>query len=329
MSKVSEPLPNELFSSWLFRQGAIPRVGKLPLYDLVEIYQDCMQKGDFDPDFDQYSEFVSRSLKQLELSRSDFDSFSQKCSWLIPRYYRGAFCYHCFCDHIQQFKVPTMLAEWCSVFHTVCSIHLVPLLDTPGVYNYKLSMALKLFGYYHAANNIVFKAHSGLEIEAMPALLSVQAYMFRVENSILSEGVDDSKWRLIQLLIRVFLYPRHGIITSLFPKQAINTDTQLFRYNLHVGPLASNVARRRLATLLTGLILDVVEDGDRPIAERYLRSFDQRHHYFDNFSGLGRSANVFTQDRGRQLSTQLIELSRNIYNPHLDGFISGFSGRFR
>lgn len=324
MSNPNEPLPNELFSSWLHRQGAIPRIGKLSLREVTDVYHRCMQQGDFDPDFDRESEFARTCLELMGMSQPDFKGFDTTSSWLIPRYYRGAFCYECFCEHIRQFRLPTMLTDWCSVFRTVCPRHLVPILDTPGKYNYKLNMALKLFGHYHSNSNIVSKESSRMEDGALSALLKVQSLMSEFEMQC-QKGEDDRQWRLIQLIIRVLLYPRHGVVTSLFPKQPVSTDSQLFRYNLNLGPLISQVIRRRVALLLTGLLLNYVDQADRAAAERYLESYDHRHHYFDNMYGLGRSANIFTPERGRQLLSQLLELAQDTESPYLRDFIDGFS----
>ena len=291
----------------------------------MEIYQDCLQNGDFDPDFDLSSEFCKRSLEQVGVPLPNLSTFAPKSTWLIPRYYRGTFCYECFCDHIRSFKLPTMLTEWCSVTQTVCSVHLSPLLDTPGKHNYKLNMAVKIFSHYHARPSVVAFPIVGLTPKVLGAILSVQCFMSNVEASVVSGG--GAEWRLIQLVIRIFLYPRHGILTSFFSKQSISTDTQLFRYNLHLGPLVSQVTRRQLAILLTGWILDVLDETERLEVEQYLQSFDQRHHYFDSAAGLGRFANVFTPEHGRQLIFQLTELSTKIYSPYLTEFIAGFSSR--
>ncbi len=325
MSNPIEPLPNELFSSWLHRQGAIPRIGKLALREVTDVYQRCMQQGDFDPDFDPGSEFTRTCLERIGMSQVDFQCFDTTSSWLIPRYYRGAFCYQCFCEHITNFRLPTMLTEWCYVYHTVCPHHSAPILDTPGRYNYKLNMALKLFGHYHSNPNIVSKEPLGLESGVLSALLAIQSLMSKLEPNFQAGG-NFHQWRLIQLIIRVLLYPRHGVITSLFPKQPVSTDSQQFRYNLNLGPLISQVIRRRLAVLLTGLLLDYVDHADRSAAERYLGSYDQRHHFFDNMYGLGRAANIFTPERGRQLLSQLLELAKDIESPYLRDFVAGFGG---
>lgn len=327
MNRDSHPLQNELYSSWLYRQGAIPRNGKLPLHELTEIYHECMQNCDFDPDFDPNSDFFYRTFEAVEMPWNSQDYFASKSSWLIPRYYRGAFCYLCFCDHIRQFAMPTMLVEWCSVFNTVCPQHSVSLIDTPGKFNYKLNMAIQLFSYYHAPSHLVFRVYSDLDGDLMSVLLSAQSFMSTIETNALREGAY-REWRLIQLIIRILLYPRYGIITSLFPRQAISTDTHPFRYNLHLGPLVSQVACRRLAILLTTLILHVLTNGQRSVVTRYLQSFDKRHYSFEDLSGVGRSANVFTKDHGRLVGAQLIELSRDICSPYLRDFISGFIGRF-
>ena len=328
MNGAIPPVSNELFSSWLHRMGAIPAITNLHIHELVEIYQYCVQKDDFDPDFYLPSEFSDRALKQLDMAGFDLSVFTPKSTWLIPRYYRGAFCYECFCEHIRLFKLPTMLTEWCSVTQTVCPVHVAPLLDTPGKHNYKLNMPVKLFSYYHARPNAVAFPPSTLTPKVINALLSAQSFMSNVEISA-SGGGDDSEWRLIQTIIRILLYPRHGIIASLFPKQSIGTDAQLFRYNLHLGPLISQVTRRQLAVLLTGLILDVLEESERLEAEQYLQSFDQRYYFFDSAAGLGRSANVFTSEHGRQLFVQLTQLSTNNCSPYLAEFIAGFGGRNR
>ncbi|GAB1619842.1 hypothetical protein [Pseudomonas sp. NGC7] len=319
---------NELFTSWLYRQGAIPTDAGRSIDGLLEIYQSCMQRADFDPDFCLPSEFSNIALERLGVRGSDLSMFAPKSSWLIPRYYRGAFCYECFCDHIRSFKLPTMLTEWCSVIQTVCPIHIAPLLDTPGKQSYKLNMAVKIFSYYHAQTSPVEFPHRSLTPKVVGALLSVQAFMSSVEISA-SSGGNNSEWRLIQTIVRIFLYPRYGIIHSLFPRQSIGIDARLFRYNLNLGPLVSSVVRRQLAILLTGLIMDVLAEDERLAVEEYLQSFDRRHYFFDSAAGLGRSSNVFTPEHGSQLLTQLTELSTKIFSPYLTEFIAGFGGRGR
>jgi hypothetical protein len=328
MSGVVPPVLNELFSSWLYRQGANPKITELSASELWEIHRHCLNKGDFDPDFYLPSEFSSRALEQLGVANSDLSIFAPKSTWLIPRYYRGAFCYECFSDHVRLFKLPTMLTEWCSVTQTVCPVHVATLLDTPGMHSYKLNMAVKIFSYYHAQSNVVAHPPPALTPKVINALLSVQSFMSNVEISV-SGGADDSEWRLIQTIIRIFLYPRHGIIASLFPRQSINSEAQSFRYNLHLGPLISQVARRQLAALLTGLIFDVLDESERLAAEHYLQSVDRRYYFFDSIAGLGRSANIFTPEHGRQLFVQLTQLSTKICNPDLAEFIAGFGGRNR
>lgn len=328
MNDVIHPVSNELFTSWLYRQGALPTIADWPINNLLEIYQSSMQYSDFDPDFYLPSGFSSRALARLGMTGSDFSVFAPKSSWLIPRFYRGAFCYECFCDHIRSFKLPTMLTEWCSVVQTVCPIHAAPLFDTPGKQGYKLNMAVKLFSSYHAQPSAVAFPHSTLTPKLAGALLTLQAFMSSIEINA-SRGGDDAEWRLIQTLMRIFLYPRFGIIASLFPKQSIGTDAQLFRYNFHLGPLIGSVVRRQLAVLLTGLILDVLEERERLEAEHYLQSFDRRYYFFDSAAGLGLSANVFTPEHGRQLFVQLTQLSTKIYSPYLAEFIEAFGGRDR
>ncbi|QVI83405.1 hypothetical protein [Pseudomonas viridiflava] len=326
MSVLIMPVQNELFSSWLYRQGAVSIYSDLSIHQLLGMYQCCMQKGDFDPDFNFSSEFSRCALKQLGLVDSDVFFFAPKSTWLMPRYYRGAFCYECFCDHIRSFKLPTMLTEWCSVTQTVCPVHFVSLVDTPGKHNYKLNMAVRLFSDYHSQSSSLAFPHPNLTPQVIDALLSMQLFMSSAEARALDSGCD-SEWRLIQTIMRIFLYPRHGIIASLFPKKSVGAEVQLFRYNLHLGPLTSQVTRRQLAILLMGLVLDVLEDSQRSEAEQYLKFFDQRYYFFNSTAGLGRSANVFIPEHGRSLFAQLVELSTKIRSPYLAEFVAGFGGR--
>lgn len=328
MNALNIPVQNELFSSWLYRQGAVPMCSDLSIHQLMEMYQCCMRNGDFDPDFNFCSEFSRCVLDHLGLANSDISSFAPKSTWLIPRYYRGAFCYECFCDHIRSFKLPTMLTEWCSVTQTVCPVHFGSLVDTPGKHSYKLNMAVRLFSDYHSQSNSLTLPHSTLTPQVTDVLLSIQSFMSSAEARALEGGVD-SEWRLIQTIMRIFLYPRHGIIASLFPTKFVGAEVKLFRYNLHLGPLQSPVTRRQLAILLTGLVLDVLEDSQRSEAEKYLKFFDRRDYFFNSTAGLGRSANVFTPEHGRLLFIQLIELSPKIRSPYLSEFVDGFGGRHR
>lgn len=322
------PVSNELFTSWLYRQGAIPTDAGRPIGDLLAMYQVSMQHADFDPDFCLPNKFSSVALERLGKTNSDLSMFAPKSAWLIPRYYRGAFCYECFCDHIRSFRLPTMLTEWCSVIQTVCPAHAVPLLDTPAKQSYKLNIAVKIFAYYHAQSSPIEFPRATLTPKVFDALLSMQAYMSSVEISASGDG-EDSEWRLIQTIIRILLYPRYGIIHSLFPRQSTSSDARFFRYNFHLGPLISPVMRRQLAILLTGLILNVLEEGERLEAEQYLQSFDRLHYFFDSPAGLGRSANVFTPEHGRQLFVQLMRLSSKFHSPYLAEFIAAFGGRGR
>ncbi|AUG07898.1 hypothetical protein CXQ82_15375 [Pseudomonas sp. S09G 359] len=187
-------------------------------------------------------------------------------------------------------------------------------------------MAVRLFSDYHSQSSFLAFPHPNLTPQVIDALLSIQSFISSVEARALDSGFD-SEWRLIRTIIQIFLYPRHGIIASLFPKKSVGAEVQLFRYNLHLGPLTNPVTRRQLAILLTGLVLDVLEDSQRSEAEQYLKFFDQRYYFFNSTAGLGRSANVFIPEHGRSLFAQLAELSTKIRSPYLAEFVAGFGGR--
>jgi len=333
---ISDLLPykDELFSCWLYRQSLFSKHTPLKTFLLEEIYWGCASEASFDPDFDVMSDFVLQACSILKISESEFSYFFAANTWLLPRAYRLCFCYQCFCDHIKELGHPTCKNTWATVYITACSIHECVLLESTFKKHKSLNLGVNYFKNYYT-NGVRGVMESGgsaaIPDMLMPVLLKIQSHLLEAETM---GNVPENQravgyWEFCKTVLRIFLFPVFGLVhvTGRFGSFPNFSGQVTFLRTLFNGPLTANLQHRRVATMLLGRVLGLIENEDYSFFVDYIQfKCTWRLGDFDPYA-IGRLANVFSLNNAEFVNQVLEHQAKYISCPATDAFVAGFLSR--
>lgn len=325
-----EPIPDEAFSSWVYRQSIFDKHTCYPLHEVVECFTRSSQAGFGDIDFDSKDSFVLESCERLDLSCAElWYLIAERGEWRIPKFYRRSFCYECFCQQIDQYAYPSILKRWSLVYYTVCEIHGSPMLDSSNDYGYRLDGAIKLFKYYHSQKKRIEASllHSFQDRERILELASrVQVYLSKVEVSARdpNDRYATALWMFCKLTLRIFLHARYGIIYQFSGRPHYSDIHKPFRYRLHMGAATASVIQRRAAMILLSQIVSVCPSSELEGVETYLSNSPISRLRLNSVWDLGRHSNVFASTQSEVLVMQLSRCAEILNIPSITNFVDGF-----
>ncbi|WMY87439.1 hypothetical protein QR297_11545 [Pseudomonas shirazica] len=331
MSVSFNLVPDETFSSWLYRQSIFDPDSLLSFDQVTECFRRSSQVQLGDLDFDSKTPFVLECCQHLNLSSSLFSQFfAESGEWRIPRFYRRSFCYVCFCYHIDEYAHPALLKNWSRVFYTVCELHQAPMYDSADRYGYKLDAAIELFKYYHTQGNLL-RVNLLRSFQHQDELLGLaartQSYLSDAEELASYSNCADASalWAFCKLLLEILLHARYGLIYQFLGSPHYSDDSKPFRYRLHMGAMTANIIQRRAAVIILGYIMSVYRAEEIEILQQFLALSPIARLRLKDVRDMGRFSNVFSPSQSSVVAAQLQRYVEYLAIPSATDFVAGFT----
>jgi hypothetical protein len=319
----------ETFFSWLYRQSIFYESGNYPLFLLTTEYWACRHQGAFDRDFDFSSEFFYISCDYLSIIPKDCQAiFSAKSTWVIPEYYRRAFCGDCFCEQIKKYKYPASLTTWAGVGSPYCFEHNKLLLNFPLGNKISLNPALVGFEFY-SRRRLHFEGkgvHAFLSQARLVGLAArVVHHLDFMESSVSLDKIRGSRrWQACRRIIQIILYPSYGVINTIWSKKRVVPRVNNLYQALEFGALCADSEDRAIALLLLGMVLDLFSSDELSLIINQLSSFEFFDVRFYDALSFGRCCNVFVGLHFKAMIDSVARFSADFDSPAVSQFVIGF-----
>lgn len=320
--KYYDAISLECFSSWVQRVTVFNENHALLACDVQDIFSLCCRNEYFDPDYSHSSSFFVGCMEKLNtLGAKNIPNFLPGSRWIVPYYYRRAFCYECLCEHVQLFRYPTCLQAWGVAYHTVCEKHGIAFSYAPESRVPTLERAMGMFRAYHDGSIVRLSScyHGQSMADIIPRALHAQRLFLSLERQ-----KDLQAFGFVQLLMRILLYPRFGLVHQKIASRMSYPSGRNLRHSLHYGALVANVQQRQLASVMTCMVLDAESglcgrDWLSHINELYPHQVN-----IEDIEHLGRLASVFVGALIPGLLSQLDRYQQSMHNAAVDAFVTGF-----
>lgn len=185
---ISEPVVGESLSSWGHR---INRQIETPMFFNQHSVSDAhgIEQSDapdssgirfVDPDGVASNDWVDNCVQTLGIPRQWFEcQFPFFERPYAPLRYRRAFCYQCLAQSMQATGLPAWKSDWRHLAQPLCSVHAIPLLDTPVSIALTFDHPVRAFTWYWDSSDA--KDHHLLICNAWPLR---NAFAFDVQRRI-------------------------------------------------------------------------------------------------------------------------------------------------
>lgn len=328
-----QPLENETFSSWLYRQGGYMKYSSLSRETCTDLFNSKGNDRLPDPDFDFESSFFHACCLKLGLPPRDVASrFSFYGSLLVPFSCRRYYCYNCFEEQIKQYGYPAYLFDWCSAYSALCIKHggilsfadLESCNDIGRAQSCFLSHVRKRSG----TNGYALKASLLEEISPISAISQEKFFSLDRRAYLYGSARDKIDLALCRCLLGIFLFPRYGVSSRVFYPKIISPTSGLDEWGcLQSGRLNARPNERAIALALLGWLLGFLDQSKAKDFNNMLSTDLGWHLGFDTAFGLGRCCRVLPLENMNGLITLvscLREYSRS--SGLIDEFLRGLKG---
>ncbi|MHC8361903.1 hypothetical protein ACYZUA_16655 [Pseudomonas sp. LS2P72] len=316
---VYTPFDGETFSTWVFRFSLFEEISAMQDDEIAGLYTRWSLVENFDPDYSFDSGFFIECCESLDFRVEFFAAmFSSGSKWVMPFHFRRAYCHQCFCEQIQAQKYPGCLTKWGVVYYTVCDLHKNALCEAPSPNPKALDRAMHMFRLSYQRGSNLFAPNHCPPILIDAASLAQSRFL---EWDDISRSYQSDT---VKLLMRLLLYPRYGLVSQRYVVRMKYPAVQSFRQLLHYGALTANVFQRRLATVLTAIILGIY---DRKLSSQLLGVINDlfpAHIPISSMQQLGSLSNVFISSLAPGLHDELKSIAAKFYSEPLVEFASGF-----